>query len=89
MRRTSNPVSLLAGRSNTRLQSDLEAAQQAYIDLSSGTQVVTVSYAQGAGSRAVTYVPADMPALQNLIRSLQKELGIVARARRPIRPVFR
>ncbi|MBC8984021.1 phage head-tail adapter protein [Pseudomonas lurida] len=89
MRRFSTPaVSLLAGRPVATLQSDLAAAQQAYVDLSSGSKVVNATYAQGAGSRSVTYTPADMGALQNLIRSLQQQLGITQRARAPIRPVF-
>lgn len=87
MRRPSTP-GLLAGRSNAQLQADLSAAQQAYLELSSGTKVVTVSYAQGAGSRSVTYQAADMGALQNVIRTLQQQLGIITRVRRPIRPVF-
>ncbi|MBI6944213.1 phage head-tail adapter protein [Pseudomonas putida] len=87
MRRSSTP-GLLAGLPTADLQAQLTAAQQAYLALSSGSQVITVSYAQGAGSRAVTYQATDLPALQNLIRSLQQQLGIVGRARRPIRPVF-
>jgi hypothetical protein len=89
MRRTSQPaVSLLAGRPVLQLQSDLAAAQTAYVELSSGSKVVSASYAQGAGSRTVSYTPADMGALQILIRSLQQQLGIVQRARAPIRPAF-
>jgi len=89
MSRFSQPaVSLLAGRSTAQLQSDLAAAQQAYVDLSSGAKVVNATYAQGAGSRSVTYTPADMGAVQNLIRSLQQQLGITTRGRAPIRPVF-
>lgn len=89
MRRFSaDTVSLLAGRPLATLQSDLAAAQQAYVDLSSGSKVVNATYAQGAGSRSVTYTPADMGALQMLIRSLQQQLGIIQRTRAPIRPVF-
>ena len=74
MRRFSaDTVSLLAGRPVATLQSDLAVAQQAYVDLSSGSKVVSATpIAQGAGSRSVTYTPADMGALQNLIRSLQQ-----------------
>ena len=89
MRRLSQPaVSLLAGRSVVQLQNDLAAAQNAYLELSQGAKVVSVSYAQGAGSRTVSYTPTDMGAVQTLIRSLQRELGIVTRGRAPIRPVF-
>jgi len=89
MRRSSQPsVGLLAGRPVAQLQVDLAAAQNAYVELSTGAKVVSASYAQGAGSRTVSYTPADMGALQNLIRSLQQQLGITPRARAPIRPVF-
>lgn len=89
MRRTFNPAtSLLAGRSNAALQADLAVAQQAYIDLQGGAKVVSVSYAQGSGSRSVTYTQASIADVQNLIRSLQSQLGIIQRARRPIRVVF-
>lgn len=88
MRRTSKPVSLLAGRPIAQLERDLAAAQDAYVELSSGAKVANATYAQGAGSRSVTYTPADLPAVQNLIRTLQQQLGIVSRARQPIQPVF-
>lgn len=88
MRRSNPPVSLLAGRSTAQLQSDLAAAQDAYLELSSGSKVVNATYAQGNGSRSVTYTPADLGAVQSLIRSLQQQLGIVGRARKAIRVVF-
>jgi len=89
MRRPFNPAtSLLAGRPKAALEADLAVAQQAYIDLQSGAKVINVSYAQGSGSRAVTYTQASIADVQMLIRSLQLQLGIVQRARRPIRVVF-
>lgn len=89
MRRSSSPaVSLLAGRPVAQLQSDLAAAQQAYIELSTGAKVANATYAQGAGSRSVSYSQADIGAVQVLIRTLQQQLGITERARAPMRPVF-
>lgn len=80
-----NPASLLSGMSRTDLQAQLTAVQTAYIELSSGKQVATASYTQGDGARSVTYRAADLGALTSLIRQLQQELGIIVRARRPIR----
>ncbi len=89
MRRPFNPASsLLAGRPTAALQADLAAAQQAYIDLQSGSKVVSVSYAQGSGSRTVQFTQAEMAGLQNLIRSLQLQLGVIQRGRQPIRVLF-
>ncbi len=78
-------TSLLAGRSTAQLQTDLNNAQQAYIDLSSGAKGETYSYTQGDGSKSVTYTRANLGDLAALIRMLQQQLGIVNRARRPIR----
>ncbi len=77
--------SLLAGRSTAQLQTDLNNAQQAYIDLSSGAKAVSLSYTQGDGSKTVTYTPADIGALSALIRTLQLQLGIIPRGRKPLR----
>lgn len=89
MRRPFNTAtSLLAGRPRAVLEADLATAQQAYIDLQGGAKVVNVSYAQGSGSRAVTYTQASVADVQHLIRTLQLQLGIVQRARRPIRVRF-
>ena len=76
--------SLLAGRSTAQLQTDLQNAQQAYIDLTAGAKAVSLSYTQGDGAKNVTYTPANMAALAALIRLLQSQLGIVTRGRRPI-----
>lgn len=85
-----NPAtSLLTGMNNTALQTALAAAQQAYIDLSTGAKGESFSYTQGDGAKSVTYTRANLPALTNLIQLLQSQLGIVARARRPIRFWYR
>ncbi len=77
--------SLLAGRSNAQLQADLDAAQQAYIDLSTGAKGETYSYTQGEGSRSVTFTRTNLAQLAAVIRMLQMQLGIMHRGRRPIR----
>ena len=78
-------TSLMAGMPRASLQKALAEAQQAYIDLSSGTKGVNYSYTQGDGARAVTYTQTNISQLIALIRTLQQQLGIVGRARRPMR----
>lgn len=80
--------SIFAGLSQEVLQANLTAAQQAFIELSTGARVVTASYTQGDGSRSVTYNQASIANLQMLIRQLQAELGIIDAPRRTIRPLF-
>jgi len=85
-----NPnTSIFAGMSQAQLQAALTAAQQAYINLSSGAKAVTVSYAQGNGSKSVTYQQTSVANLNALIKQLQAQLGIVRHPRRPFRPVYR
>ena len=81
--------SLLAGRSADQLRADLVAAQQAYIDLSTGNKGEDYSYTQGDGTKSVKYTKANLGELAALIQLLQAQLGVVQRPRRPIRPVFR
>ena len=78
-------TSLLAGMSTAALQKALAEAQQAYLDLSSGAKGTSYSYTQGDGARAVTYTQTNISQLVVLIRTLQQQLGIVSRARRPMR----
>jgi hypothetical protein len=75
--------------STAQLQTALANAQQAYLDLSTGAKAVTLSYAQGAGSKSVTYQQTSLPNLVALIKQLQAQLGIVHRPRSPMRPVYR
>lgn len=81
--------SLLAGMSTQAMQTALANAQNAYLALSTGSKGETFSYTQGDGSKSVTYTRANLPALANLIQMLQSQLGIVCRARRPMRAAFR
>lgn len=79
-------TSLLAGAmTRTQLQDALTRAQQAYIELSSGAKGVSFSYAQGDGTRSVTYQQTDIGTLMGLIQLLQAQLGVVKRPRRALR----
>ena len=81
--------SILAGRSTVQMQADLAAAQQAYIDLSTGAKGETYSYTQGDGAKSVTFTRANLQQLVALIKLLQQQLGILPRTRRPARFYYR
>jgi hypothetical protein len=84
-----NPrTSILAGMQTSALQASLAAAQQAYIDLSSGNKGESYSYTQGDGAKAVTYTKANLQDLTALIRLLQSQLGIITTPRRAVRFKF-
>lgn len=76
--------SIFAGLDQSTLQAWLLSAQTALIDLQTGSKVVTVGYAQGDGSKNVTYTQARLGDLTMLIRQLQAELGIIRRPRRAL-----
>ncbi|BCF88681.1 MULTISPECIES: gpW family head-tail joining protein [Paraburkholderia] len=78
------------GMSDAQLQAALAQAQQALIDLRTGEKAVTVSYAQGDGSRSVTFQQTSMANLRMLIAELQQALnpGVCINRRRYITPVF-
>ncbi|HHG9944603.1 TPA: gpW family head-tail joining protein [Yersinia enterocolitica] len=79
-------TSLLAGAlTRAQLVEALNLAQQAYIELSTGSKGVSFSYAQGDGTRSVTYKPTDIGQLMGLIQLLQSQLGIVKRTRKALR----
>ena len=82
-------TSLLAGRDTATLQADLAAAQAAYVEIMSGQRGESYSYTQGDGSKAVTYTKANIGQLAALIQTLQAQLGIVTRPRRPVQFLFR
>ena len=81
--------SVFNGMTQAQLQAALTAAQQAYLDLSMGAKGVTFSYAQGEGSRSVTYTQTSVEKLSALILELQAALGMRRRARRPISFIYR
>jgi len=76
----------LSGVPPATLMQWLTESQQALHDLSTGAKGESFSYAQGDGSKSVTYTRADIGALQAHILALQYALGM--RRRRAIRPVF-
>lgn len=75
-----------AGMAIPALQAALSQAQAALIAVVTGSQAVTVEYAEGQGRRHVSYTRANADQLRRLILDLQAALG--ARSRRPIIPVF-
>ncbi len=77
-----NYSGVLAGMSREQLKAALAEAQQAYIELLSGRRGVSFSYAQGDGTRQVTYSQASVADLVALIETLQLALGF--RVRRPL-----
>ncbi|HBZ7239717.1 TPA: phage head-tail adapter protein [Klebsiella pneumoniae] len=79
-------TSLLAGgMADAQLRDALQKAQQAYIDLTTGSRGVSFSYTQGDGTRSVSYQQSSLADLLALIQLLQAQLGIVARPRKPVR----
>lgn len=84
MQRFDPAISILAGQSTSVLQAQLAAAQQAFIDLSTGAKGESYSYTQGDGSKSVTYTRANLGQLVALIKLLQAQLGIIGTPRRAI-----
>lgn len=79
-------TSLLAGgMTDAQLRDALQKAQQAYIDLTTGSRGVSFSYTQVDGTRSVSYQQSSLADLLALIQLLQAQLGIVARPRKPVR----
>ncbi|MEK0246597.1 gpW family head-tail joining protein [Raoultella sp. BAC10a-01-01] len=79
-------TSLLAGSmTDEQLRDALQKAQQAYIDLTTGSRGVSFSYSQGDGTRSVSYQQSSLADLLALIQLLQAQLGIVVRPRKPVR----
>ena len=81
------PVSLI-GVPQATLQSWLTQAQQALQNVATGAKVTTVTYAQGEGSRSVSYSRANIADLRAWITELQTALG-VRTTRRAIGVMFR
>lgn len=76
--------SVLAGMTRAQLKVALAQAQEAYMELSTGAKGVTFTYAQGDGTRSVTFQQTSIAQLMALIQQLQAQLGIVSRPRRPV-----
>ena len=75
---------------DAQLQAALTAAQTALVDLRTGKKVVSVSYAQGEGSRSATFAQTDLANLRMFIQELLGALnpGVRMRRRRFITPMF-
>jgi len=82
-----NPnCSILAGVPPETLQAWLTAAQQAYSELMTGKQIVTLAY----DGKSVSYHAADLSYLAAWITQLQQQLGIgCGCGRRALRPYYR
>lgn len=85
-------TSILDGIDVGVLQTRLSAMQQAYMDLMSGGKVEVAAYAQGDGSRSVTYTRANIADLTQAILALQTQIdrltGQCINRRAPLRPFF-
>jgi gpW len=76
---------VLGGLSTAQLQAALTSAQQSYLALMTGQEmVVSVGY----DGKTVTYLQTDVVKLESLIALLQRMLGI-NHGRRALRPIFR
>ena len=80
-----NTILLAGSMTDEQLRDALQKAQQAYIDLTTGSRGVSFSYSQGDGTRSVSYQQSSLADLLALIQLLQAQLGIVARPRKPVR----
>lgn len=85
-------TSILDGIDVSELRTRLASMQQAYLDLTSGAKVEAASYAQGDGSRSVTYSRANLSSLTQAIISIQTQIdrlsGQSINRRKPLRPMF-
>ena len=87
---TTDINSELYGMTDAQLQSALTQAQRALVELRTGKKVVSVSYAQGEGSRSATFQATDLANLRMFIAELLQALnpGLRVRRRRFITPMF-
>lgn len=71
----------LAGMTPDQLRAVLTAAQDAYIELMTGQKGVSFSYAQGDGTRSVTYKTTSLENLNQFIRQIQQDLRMCSCSR--------
>lgn len=85
-------TSILDGVDVGVLQTRLAAMQQAYLDLTTGGKVESAAYAQGDGSRSITYTRANLADLTQAILTVQTQIdqltGQCINRRAPLRPFF-
>jgi hypothetical protein len=85
MRRTS----ILDGLNIVTLQNNLAALQQAYLTLSAGNKGESFAYAQGDGTKSVTYTKANLGDLTQTIISVQTQIDRLQGVRKNRRPAMR
>ncbi len=88
LRYLTQPSGALVGMSVPQLQAALASAQAAYTQMLAGGKVTSASYAQGDGSKSATYNITSVAQVRGFIYELQRALGMVGVARRPMRPWF-
>jgi len=85
-------TSILDGVSVDALRIRLGAMQQAYLELTTGGKLEVATYAQGDGTRSVTYTRANVSDLTQAILAVQTQIdslsGTNMHRRRPLRPFF-
>lgn len=85
-------TSILDGIDLSALQTRLASMQQAYLDLMSGAKIEVASYAQGDGSKTVTYTRANIADLTQAIIGVQTQIdrltGNCVNRRAAISPQF-
>lgn len=77
-------TSILAGMDDAALQAYLTALQTAYVELSTGAKVSTVSYSQAGGAKSVTFTQTDLTKVTMAIRQVQAQLGLIPSRRRAL-----
>lgn len=82
------PCGPFAGMTQAQLQALLVQAQTAYSQLMMGTKGVTFSYAQGDGTKAVTYQATSVSNITAFMMQIQQALGMCCGRRRPLYPVY-
>jgi hypothetical protein len=65
-----------AGMLPAQLAAQRSKLQEVLLSLAAGEKAVTVAYAQGTGSRSVTFTPADENRIRGLIRQMNSALGV-------------
>ncbi|WP_419692232.1 gpW family head-tail joining protein [Burkholderia gladioli] len=81
-------MAITDGMSAADMQSRLAALQTAYFNLSAGAKIVTASYAQGDGTKSVTYQQTDLAQILRSIEMLQMALGLIPHFHRARRILF-
>lgn len=68
-------MAITDGMTTADMQSRLAALQAAYFDLAAGAKAVTATYAQGDGTKSVTFRQTNLADIRNAIYQLQMALN--------------